>query len=216
MLVLVLCILGLMSPMLCGGQMSRLAMVRFRGWWIVVVALLSQILIIEVVPGTTPTVLDVVHVATYVAAGVFIALNWRTPGLLVIAVGGALNGVTIALNGGQLPASRGALEMAGIEIAKGDFVNSGVLNDPVLPFLGDIFVWPEPLPFANVFSIGDVLIVLGAIYGAHKISGSRLVRHRWIPPDERTPLLRAVEPQPDAPAPPYAAASVTGSVARNA
>ncbi len=32
---------------------------------------------------------------------------------------------------------------------------------PCSPFLGDIFVLPRPLPLANVFSIGDVLIGLG-------------------------------------------------------
>ena len=116
--------------------MSRLAFVRFRGWWILVAALLAQIVIIEMVPDANRTLLESVHMATYVAAGAFVAMNWRVPGLLVIALGGASNGITIALNGGQLPASRPALEMAGIEVAKGDFINSGVLKDPVLPLAG--------------------------------------------------------------------------------
>jgi hypothetical protein len=30
--------------------------------------------------------------------------------------------------------------------------------DTKLAFLGDIFVFPRPLPLANVFSIGDLLI----------------------------------------------------------
>jgi hypothetical protein len=191
MLVLVLCVLGLMSPMLFGGQMSRLANVRFRGWWILVAALLSQILIIEIFPGADRTFLDAVHIATYVAAGVFVAINWNVPGLLVIAVGGAMNGITIALNGGQLPASKEALKMAGIHLAKGDFVNSGVLKDPVLPLFGDIFVWPEPFPFSNVFSFGDVLIVAGTVYGAHKITGSRLVKRGWLSREEKAAAAAA-------------------------
>lgn len=189
MLVLVLCVLALASPALFGGQMSRLAFVRFRGWWILVAALLAQIVIIEVVPDANRTLLESVHMATYVAAGAFVAMNWRVPGLLVIALGGASNGITIALNGGQLPASRPALEMAGIEVANGDFINSGVLTDPVLPLLGDYFVWPEPFPFANVFSVGDVLIVLGTLYGAHKITGSRLVKRPWRLPDDIEAML---------------------------
>lgn len=200
MLVLVLCVLSLASPLLFGGQMSRLALVRFRGWWILVAALLAQIVIIEVVPGANRTLLESVHMATYVAAGVFVAVNWRVPGLLVIALGGASNGITIALNGGQLPASRPALEMAGIELAKGDFINSGVLADPVLPLLGDYFVWPEPFPFANVFSIGDVLIVLGTLYGAHKITGSRLVKRPWRLPDDVEAMLQGTAGSAEAPA----------------
>jgi len=183
MLILVLCVVALASPALFGGRLSRLALVRFRGWWILVAALLSQILIIEIFPDADRTFLEAVHMATYVAAGIFVAINWRVPGLLIIAAGGAMNGITIGLNGGQLPASKEALKMAGIDLSKGDFVNSGVLADPVLPLLGDIFVWPEPFPFANVYSFGDVLIVVGAFYGAHKIAGSRLVKHPWTAPE---------------------------------
>lgn len=184
MLVLVLCVLALVSPVLLGGQLSRLAFVRFRGWWILVAALAAQIVIIEVVPEADRSLLEAVHMGTYLAAGVFVALNWRVPGLLVIAAGGASNGITIALNGGQLPASLPALQMAGIDVTEGEFINSGVMDDPVLPLLGDHFVWPEPFPFANVFSIGDVLIVLGTLYGAHKITGSRLVKNAWRLPAE--------------------------------
>ena len=183
MLILVLCIVALVSPALFGGKLSRLALVRFRGWWILVAALLSQILIIEIFPDADRTFLEAVHMATYVAAGIFVAINWRVPGLLIIAAGGAMNGITIALNGGQLPASKDALKMAGIDVNKGEFVNSGVLADPVLPLLGDIFAWPEPFPFANVFSFGDALIVIGTFYGAHRISGSRLVKRPWVAPE---------------------------------
>lgn len=184
MLVLVLCILALITPAFFGGKLSRLAYVRFRAWWILIVALLAQVLIIEIFPDANRTLLEGVHMATYVAAGAFVAINWRVPGLLVIAAGGAMNGITIALNGGQLPASKPALQMAGIEVAKGEFINSGVVKDPVLPIFGDIFVWPEPFPFANVFSFGDALIVIGVFYGAHKIAGSRLVKRPWTMPGD--------------------------------
>lgn len=203
MLVLVLCIVGLISPMFFSGRVSRLAVVRFRGWWILVAALVSQILIIEIFPDADRAFLEAVHMATYVAAGVFVAINWRIPGLVIIAIGGAMNGITIALNGGQLPASKGALQMAGIDIAKGDFVNSGVLSDPVLPLFGDIFVWPEPMPFANVFSFGDALIVFGTVYGAHRIAGSRLVKRAWTSREEAEALAAAAA-QLKAQVPPHA------------
>lgn len=184
MLVLVLCILAMLSPKLFGGSMTRLAHVRFRGIWILLVALVAQILIIEIFAGADRTLLEAVHMATYAAAGLFVALNWRVPGLLVIAAGGAMNGITIALNGGQLPAAAPALKMAGIDVDKGEFINSGYVEDPVLPLLGDIFVWPQPFPLANVFSVGDVLVVVGVFYGANKIAGSRLVKTAWRRPDE--------------------------------
>lgn len=185
MLILVCGVLAVLSPALFGGDLRRLAMVRFRLVVLPVGALVAQIVIIEVVPDASRVVLEVVHLGTYVAAGLFIAANWRIPGLLVVAAGGALNGVTIALNGGTLPASLHALRAAGFSGEDSEFINSGVLPDPVLPILGDIFVWPAPLPLSNVYSFGDVLIVLGAAYGAHRIAGSRLVKRPWSP--EETP-----------------------------
>jgi len=181
MLVLVATVLALVSPMLFGGQMSRLAYVQLRGWWILFGALAAQIVIIELVPGANRPVLESIHMATYVLAGVFVAINWRVPGLVIIALGGLSNGITIALNGGTLPASASALQLAGITPSPDEFLNSGVLPDPAFAWLGDMFAWPAPMPFANVYSVGDLLIVLGVLYGAHTITGSRLARHAWAP-----------------------------------
>jgi len=199
MLILMLCVLALLSPILFGGSLARFGLVRFRGWWVVVAALLAQILIIEIFPDADRALLEAVHIGTYVAAGVFVAVNWDTPGLLLIAAGGAMNGITIALNGGQLPASPDALRMAGIDAAAGDFVNSGALAHPVLPLLGDIFAWPEPFPFANVFSFGDVLIVAGTFYGAQKITGSRLVKNPWRTGEERAEEAVPLSADPSVP-----------------
>jgi hypothetical protein len=98
-----------------------------------------------------------------------------------VALGAASNGITIALNGGQLPASAGALRASGIVKDPRDFVNSGLVAHPVLGFLGDVFAWPAPLPLANMFSVGDVLIVVGIGIGMHRLMGSRLLRRRTAP-----------------------------------
>ena len=181
MIIPVMGLLAVLSAALAGGRLSRLADVRFRHGWLLLAALLAQVLAIEVVPGANHTALSAVHLATYVAAGCFVVANSQVPGLWVVALGAASNGVTIALNGGTLPASRTALETAGIQLEPGEFVNSGVLADPTLGFLGDVFAIPAGLPLANVFSVGDVLIVLGVGWGAHRICGSRIVPE-WQPP----------------------------------
>jgi hypothetical protein len=186
-LILVLAVAAILSPALFGGRLGRLAQIRLTAVWIPVAALLAQIVIIEVVPDASRVVLEGVHLATYVAAGLFVLLNRRVPGLMIIAVGAALNGVTIALNGGTLPASEAAQRLAGIESTSGEFINSAALAHPVLPLFGDIFAWPAPLPLANVFSLGDVVIVFGAFYGAQKICGSRLVKPRHDRPTDEAP-----------------------------
>lgn len=174
-------LLALLSPALLGGRLARYAEVRLRHGWIVVLALVAQILIIEVVPEGQRAVLSAVHLATYGAAGLWVWLNRRIPGLWVVAIGAACNGITIALNGGTLPASSRALENAGLVLSPDDFVNSGVIEGAWLPWLGDVFWIPSGWPLANVFSVGDVLIVAGIAWGAHRICGSRLVPVRLRP-----------------------------------
>ena len=177
-------LLALLSPALAGGRLARFAEIRLRHGWIVLAALVAQILILEVVPDSARGVLSAVHLATYAAAGFWVWLNRRVPGLWIVALGAATNGVTIALNDGTLPASARAVEGAGLVLDPDSFVNSGVLESARLPWLGDVFWIPEGWPLANVFSIGDLLIVLGAGWGAHRICGSRLVPSRlaWTLP----------------------------------
>lgn len=163
MLVLAVGVLALLSPLLAGRWSARLLLHRWR-WPMLLwatVALQAFALVVDL-PGVLA---EVLHVASYVLAGVFLWGNRSIPGVLVVTAGAALNGVTIALNGGVLPASPGAVAAAGIETGDG-FTNSAVLADPVLPWLGDVFVWPAPLPLANTFSVGDVLIVLGVVIAA--------------------------------------------------
>ena len=67
-----------------------------------------------------------------------------------------------------MPASAHAWQRAGLPIARdGEFENSNITNDAKLRFLGDIFYIPEEWPLSNVFSFGDIAIVIGATYLAH-------------------------------------------------
>ncbi|MEX0914076.1 MAG: DUF5317 family protein, partial [Demequina sp.] len=122
------------------------------------VALAVQVVIMQWdVAGAAAPVL---HVLTYAAVLAFLWFNRNLPGALVVAIGTLSNGVTITLNGGDLPASSAAAEAAGHSQGDG-FDNSAVVADPILPWLGDVFAWPAPLPLANTFSVGDVVLVIG-------------------------------------------------------
>ncbi|HEY4315873.1 MAG TPA: DUF5317 domain-containing protein [Actinomycetes bacterium] len=189
-------VLAILSPVLAGGDLRRLGDLRFRGSWVVLVALVAQIVVLSVIPGDNRTVLAAVHLATYAAAGWFVVMNRRVPGILVVAVGAASNGLTIAINGGVLPASRGAVQRAGLHLDPHEFVNSGVLAHPHLGFLGDVFAIPSWVPLANVFSIGDLVILCGVTWGAHRACGSRLVP-AWSGPA----VAEAAEPAHTVPTP---------------
>jgi hypothetical protein len=174
MIIPVAAVLLMLMPVLVGGRLARLATVRFRfaGW--IALALLAQVLVIELLPGPR-ALLAVGHIASYAVAGWFLWANRRIPGMPAVAVGALANGLAIAVNGGTLPARAAALAGAGLDPGK-DFVNSGVLDHPRLAFLGDVFYIPASVPLANVFSIGDMLIVLGAAWASFGICGTR-----WTP-----------------------------------
>ena len=162
MLILVCVALALLVVPLTGGRWGAIAAIPWRHRWLLPVALVAQTAVVEL-HALPPAVAAAVHVLTYGLAAAFVVVNRHVAGLWLLALGGAANGVTIALNHGTLPADPHALEVAGIA-PEGRFVNSGVVDHPVLGWLGDVFAVPQGVPFANVFSAGDVLIVAGAVW----------------------------------------------------
>src|SRR5207245_6639361 len=85
------------------------------------------------------------------------------------------NFLVIAANRGVMPIRPAALTSAGLATAPRLFQNSAVVASPKLPFLGDIFAVPRPLPFHNVFSAGDIFVAVGAAVALHVICRSRLI-----------------------------------------
>jgi hypothetical protein len=133
------------------------------------------------------------------------ALVWylRQPGFWLIILGALANFTVIVLNGGQMPASPEAWQaLTGVAaVPTTDFSNSALIGPAtVLPFLGDIFVLPRPIPMANVFSIGDVLIgVGGALFVFQSMHGRILPRlKRPEAPTSRTDPTPRAEPTPRA------------------
>jgi hypothetical protein len=180
MLIAALVLLALASVPLTGGRLSAIAEVRIRGGWIALGALAVQVLIVTIFPGGNHTLHTTLHLFTYGLLGAFVWANRRIPGLLVIGAGGALNLAAIAANGGVMPASSAALRRAGLHPDPADFTNSGPLAHPHLLPLGDVFATPAGMPLHNVFSVGDVLIVLGTAVLAHRLGRAgrlALTRH---------------------------------------
>ena len=59
---------------------------------------------------------------------------------------------------------------------EGEFANSAILEHPKLLFLGDVFATPASLPMHNVFSIGDLILMIGVFVLVHTACGSRWSR----------------------------------------
>jgi hypothetical protein len=160
---------------LARGRFDPLAEMKFRWLPLLFAALLGQILITVTFPSAPAALLASTHVSTYVAAGWVLWVNRRIPGIVLIGVGAALNAVPIVANGGTLPATSTAEQSAGVH-ASAHFANSGVLAHPHLAFLGDTMTSPAFLPFRNVVSPGDLVILAGLAVLAHVTCGSLIGR----------------------------------------
>jgi MFS family permease len=167
--------LGVLSVPIAGGRLSALADLRVRKLWALLTALGIQLLVVSGPFHYEGGLARPLHLFTYAAAAYFLYANRNIPGLWLIAVGGATNFAAIAANSGVMPASPSAMTAAGLVHAPEGFTNSQVVANPNLAFLGDVFALPSPWPLANVFSIGDILIVLGAVVALHRVCESRLV-----------------------------------------
>ena len=169
MLLAVVALLAVLTVPLTGGRLGRLAEVRFRAPWLALGGLALQVLVVSVFPDLPGWAAITLHLASYAAVLVFIWCNRSLPGLWLVGIGGLSNLVVIAANGGVMPASADALRTAGRTATEEGFTNSEVIRDPQLEFLGDVLPLPSWMPFANVFSIGDVLIAVGVFVLVHGI-----------------------------------------------
>jgi hypothetical protein len=109
MILPVVFVLVVVSVPMFGGRLSRIADIPVRALWAVVSAMVLQIVILNVVERVLPhTIGSLLHVASYALAGWFVVANLRVAGLWIVTLGGVLNLLAIATNGGVMPASPAA------------------------------------------------------------------------------------------------------------
>ena len=167
-------LLLLLTVPLAGGKLSRVGEVQIRWVWLAAVAFAVQVVLVTVVPEGDSTVHRILHLATYALAAACLLRNLDLRFVWLLGVGGLFNLIAIAANGGVMPASRGALSTAGLDVQSGQFANSDYVDGAHVAFLGDVFAVPAGWPGANVFSVGDVLMLVGVFLAIHAAAGSRL------------------------------------------
>ena len=166
-------LLALIVGAAAGGGIPRLADLKLRWTWLLLLALLLRLL--AGLSRQTGFGADIpVGWAFIVAYGlIFIWLwgNWRVPGLQIASVGIAANLVAVVINAGQMPIWSAAYFAAGFTLA--DIANDPfhflLQTDTVSEFVarGGLFgdVVPLPVPIIrDVVSIGDILLALGIFW----------------------------------------------------
>jgi hypothetical protein len=161
MFILYSIVIGVFVGFLLGGRAARLGDLQIRWPWAIAAGLIVQVLLFSTPltdrVGDIGPVIYVVSTALVLAA---IIVNRRITGMSVVALGALSNLIAIVANGGYMPADLAAMASLG-RTSIDTYSNSALLTNPALRPLTDIFALPTWVPFANVFSIGDVILGVG-------------------------------------------------------
>jgi uncharacterized protein DUF5317 len=161
MFILYSVVIGVVVGFLLGGRAAGLADLRIRWPWAIVVGLIVQLLLFSTpLTDRVGALGPVIYVASTALVVLAMVANRRIVGMSVVALGAMSNLVAILANGGYMPADPGAIAMLGPSESHA-YSNSVITAEPALRPLTDIFALPPWVPFANVFSIGDVILGIG-------------------------------------------------------
>jgi len=170
-------ITGLISggvALLRGGRLTHLTELSIRWSALPLLALVLQILVLYG-PGKHDA--DPFSVSAWLILGSYALLivtvwaNRRLPGMVWLGLGAALNFLVILVNGGWMPVMAQSLVSAGF-IDRPSAIDAGqrvwASKDVVMTsqgahllWLSDVLVIPKAGIFSAVFSVGDVLMMLG-------------------------------------------------------
>jgi len=163
MFILYAVVIGLVVGFLMGGRPAGLGEIQLRWSWVILGGLLVQVVLFsEAMSERIGALGPPIYIGSTALVIAAILANRAIPGMRLVALGAVSNLTAIVANGGYMPASAGAAAALGKHDPTG-YSNSALIPDPVLGPLTDIFALPAWLPFANVFSIGDVLIGVGIV-----------------------------------------------------
>jgi hypothetical protein len=169
MIILVVLAVSIIVAIVRGGRLQNLAHLHLRWRGVILAGFFVQVFIFSSFwqgRSETKPLTPWAYILSLLLLLVALCYNYRLPGMRVITLGFFFNFITVALNGGYMPASPAAMQTAGLPVLLPGQVMSnsiGMGPETVLFFLGDVFAVPRGFIFPNVFSIGDVVIAIGAV-----------------------------------------------------
>lgn len=171
LLAIVAVVLGLAIGVATGGKIRRVGEIHLRWWGLALAGLGLQLVPVPTMEGSTDRWIAAgLYALSYVVLFVFVMLNARRPGFALLGVGFALNALVIGINGGMpvsehalrsLAGERGDAAVARLETEGGLRHHLATSEDRLRP-IGDVI--PIPGPVSGVFSVGDLLALIGATW----------------------------------------------------
>lgn len=168
-------LLAMLIGLVRGGKWQNLITFKFKKTWLVILAMVLQLAIFNplwdkyVGAGIINNYLYVLSIAILV---IFLLVNIDISGLRILGLGIVSNGVAIVANGGHMPSRLEALKRilpqeTISQLQSGSAAYNVVLisDETKFSFLCDLFY----IPNINVYSVGDILIALGAFITVQQI-----------------------------------------------
>lgn len=166
-------IVSLIIGWLLRGRLSNLAGVEVHGLLLALLAIAVQFAGQYAVDAgwiAWHVWAPIVYAVAFLLLMAAIWLNRRSPAFFLIGVGILLNLAVVAANGGKMPVSAEGLIRAGYESfiqpleAEQVMTHQLLDEDTRLAFLASVHVLAEPYPRPKVFSLGDAILAVGALW----------------------------------------------------
>jgi hypothetical protein len=157
--------LGIVIGFARGGSLRELGRAHLRGVPVVFVGVVLQVTSTIVERADVHWLPLILVLGSFACVFAFAALNFRLPGMTLVALGALGNFIVISANGG-MPVSVDALERAGLgnpftkQSAALKGAHHALTDASHLRFLADVI--PISVP-ANVVSVGDIVIWAGLL-----------------------------------------------------
>ena len=162
-------LLGLLVGWLRGGRSLNIGTLEFKGWVLVVIGFLLQML--PMLLGRMSWMAHNGHIigfATLVLVFFIVVLNGEKRGFWLVATGAVFNILAMTFHGLKMPVSLSGLQHAGHLEMFESVSNNAVLNYIGLAhltgwsdYLGKVIVLPHFYPLAQVVTVGDLLMSAG-------------------------------------------------------
>ncbi|MDR4949635.1 DUF5317 domain-containing protein [Neobacillus cucumis] len=150
------------------GNLKALAQLKLKWGWI-----FPLLLVVELAVFTLQNKIPLlgqlsgsIYIVVYILGLLFLFMNRKNPGFMLILIGVFLNFMVMVLNGGRMPVSVEAasvLDPIYIKILKTSLYakHTMLTSSTHLGLLGDIIPITKPYPRTQIISIGDIVMNIG-------------------------------------------------------